>query len=147
MRLYKPRNDLLSLLREPNDLSIFAIFDALISGMDPADISKLTGYQIYFIQKIQNIVHEISKISIGSIPENLLDLKRFGVSDSIIAHFARLDEIDVVKHRLESGMIPSYRVIDTCSAEFSSSTPYLYSTYNGEDELPPSSQRNKVIGY
>lgn len=145
LRLYKPRNDLLSLLREPNDLTIFAIFDALISGMDPVEISNLTGYQIYFIQKIQNIVHEIARISIGSIPENLEDLKRFGVSDSIIAHFARLEEIDVVRHRVESGMIPSYRVIDTCSAEFSSSTPYLYSTYNGEDELPPSSKTNKVI--
>ena len=94
--------------------------------MDPVEISSLTGYQLYFIQKIQNIVHEIARISIGSIPENLQDLKRFGVSDSIIAHFARLEEIDVVRHRVESGMIPSYRVIDTCSAEFASSTPYLH---------------------
>jgi len=145
LRLYKPGNDLVSLLKDPSDLRIFAIFDALISGMPPEEISKLTGYQIFFINKMQNIVHEISKISIGSIPENIHDLKRLGVSDSIIAHFARLDEYDIVRHRLESGMIPSYRVIDTCSAEFLSSTPYLYSSYHAADELPPSTNKKKVI--
>jgi carbamoyl-phosphate synthase large subunit len=145
IRLYKAEKDLVSLLENPNDLRIFAIFDALISGIAADEISKLTGYSIYFIHKMQNIVQEINKISIGSMPENLHDLKNLGVSDSIIAHFSKLDEFEIVKHRLESGMLPSYRVIDTCSAEFLSSTPYLYSTYQGSDDLPPSPSKKKVI--
>ena len=145
LRLYKPRTELLSLLSEPNDLRLFAIFDAIMTGMNTEEISRLTGFQIYFIQKIENIVHEIMKISIGEIPENLAELKRFGVPDAVIAHFARLDELEIVKHRINCDLIPAYRIIDTCSAEFSSSTPYMYSTYQGTEELPPSTNKNKVI--
>ncbi|EQD67147.1 carbamoyl phosphate synthase large subunit, partial [mine drainage metagenome] len=89
LRLYKPKNELLDLLREPNDLRLFAIFEALITGIPVETISSLTGFRSYFIEKMRNITDELEKVGIGSIPENLRELKVLGISDSIIAHLAR----------------------------------------------------------
>ena len=103
-------------------------------GIDADSISRYSGINVYFIEKIKNIVVGIKAIRVGEIPLNLRELKNLGVSDSIIASLSRLHEIDIIRYRIENSIMPSFRAIDTCSAEFVSSTPYLYSTYNGNDE-------------
>ena len=134
LRLYRSSEETISLLARPNDLRLYAIFDALMIGIDADSISSYSGINVYFIEKIKNIVAGIKAIRVGEIPLNLRELKKLGVSDSIIASLSRLHEIDIIRYRMENSIMPSFRAIDTCSAEFASSTPYLYSTYNGNDE-------------
>ncbi len=145
LRLYKRMDDLIALLKVPTDLRIYAIFESLLLKISTTEIADMTGYDIYFIEKMKNISTALEKIQVGIVPENLLDLKRMGVSDAIISHFSRIEESQIIKFRLDHGMAPAFRAVDTCSAEFASSTPYLYSTYFGEDENIISENRKVVI--
>lgn len=79
-------------------------------------------------------------------PELLAKAKSFGFSDRQIAALTFSSEEAVRARRLEQGLVPSYRLVDTCAAEFEAFTPYLYSTYDrGDDEAPPSGRRKVMI--
>ncbi len=144
-RLHFPANSVESLIREPSDLRIYAVLEALFLGIEPDYISRLSGFEPYFVNKLQNIVSALSGIRTGEIPENLVDLKRLGLPDSLISRFASIDEIALVKHRIEAGIMPVYKAVDTCSGEFRARTPYLYSTYEQDDETPEESQKKAIL--
>ncbi len=135
IRNYMSGDRLMKALSEPSDLRLYSIFEALFQGMDPAQICRLCHYDAYFIRKMKNIVQKLTEIEIGSIPEKLVELKKLGVSDGQISSFTGIPEVEITRFRIESGIVPSYRLIDTCSGEFKSSTPYYYSTYCEEDEF------------
>ena len=136
-RIRMPVDDatLARLLKEPSDQRLYAIFEALLRGMDHSRISDLTGYAEYFIRKMSNITDLLSGITYGRIPENLRNLKMAGISDLAISTFSGIPEEAIASSRFNMNILPVYKSIDTCSGEFPAKTPYLYSTYEAEDEF------------
>ncbi len=123
-------------LRIPNPLRILYIKQALKRGGSIAGINKLTGIDPWFLENIRQIIEleETLKTNLKFNREKqtadlLKKAKEFGFSDLQIARLIGQDEISVRKWRKELGIIPDYKLVDTCAAEFEAFTPYYYSTY------------------
>ena len=121
-------------------------------GMSIREVARLTGMDPWFLHQIREITLAQKTIS-ETTPEKisadeLRRLKRFGLSDERIATEWKLEGQDGVKQvrelRESKGIRPVFKLVDTCAAEFESMTPYLYSTYDEEDEAPPT-DRPKII--
>ncbi|MFP3974704.1 MAG: carbamoyl-phosphate synthase large subunit [Chloroflexota bacterium] len=120
---------------EPTDQRLWVIMTALRRGMSVKDICHQTSIDPWFLEKLQNIV-EMEKRLLGEplSHELLLKAKRLGFSDEQIGTLAdRLPE-QVREMRRQWGILPVYKMVDTCAAEFESETPYFYSTYERENE-------------
>lgn len=135
LRLSIDDNKLIELLYKNSDLKIFAIFEALFRNYTVLDIARISGYNPYFVYKINTIVSALRSIKPNKIFEHISELKKLGIADTQISHFTKLSEDTIIKERIEKGILPSYKAIDTCSAEFDTVTPYLYSTYESESEF------------
>lgn len=145
IRIFESDERIREYISVPSDLRLYAIFEALFRNFKVEEISARSGYDPYFVWKIRNIVQALAGIEVGSIPENLPALKRLGVSDAIISSFAHLRAVDIFKYRLEKGIFPQFKSIDTCSGEFVSTTPYLYSTYDVENERNATTGKKKIM--
>ncbi len=130
MRLFTSPEKTREFMKIPNDQRIFAIFDALFQGISSAEISQMSGYDEFFVEKMRNIADGISSIKPGKIPENMEYLKILGISDETISYYSKIGVPEIIKYRLKNSIIPVYKSIDTCSAEFESETSYLYSSYD-----------------
>jgi len=130
----------------PNDLRVWAITAALRRGATPEELSQRTGIDPWFIYKLQNIVDmERRLLSEPLKPELLWQAKRLGLSDEQIGTLAdRLPE-QVRQARHEWGILPVYKMVDTCAAEFDAETPYFYSTYEKENEAEPLEGKKAVV--
>ncbi len=125
---------------------------ALRQGHTVKQIAKMTSMDpwfLYQLKEINDMQLELEKHPMESIPTEVLrDAKRMGISDGRLAGVWRLNEkgaAEKVRHlRRKHGLKPVYKRVDTCAAEFESFTPYLYSTYEEEDESAPT-QKKKVI--
>ena len=135
-------------LRFPVPEKVFLVAEALRRGMDVEEVAELTKIDPWFLDKIKNIVElerEIEKYDLGTIPRGLLlEAKRKGFSDREIARLLGADEPGVRSTRKEMGIVPTYKLVDTCAAEFEAKTPYYYSCYEDEDEVE-ATQRKKVV--
>lgn len=136
---HQPNDDeLRNSLRIPNDLRIFCIKEALKRGYSLAEINALTKIDLWFLENIKEIVELEEEIrlkmkmgdEIGSI-ELLRKAKEFGFSDLQIARLLGKDAESIRKWRMEKGIKPEYKLVDTCAAEFEAFTPYYYSAYEG----------------
>ncbi len=123
------------LISTPSDLRVYAIIEALLRKWDPEKVCNISGYGIYFIEKLKNVADRISDLRTGEMPANLRELKEIGIPDSIISTFTGISEVDILRKRNELGIKPVFKAIDTCSGEFNAETPYLYSTYDMESEF------------
>ena len=144
MRLFTSTDKARELMKIPNDQRIFAIFDALFQGISSAEISQLSGYDEFFVEKMRNIADGISTIKPGKMPENIKYLKILGISDETISYYSKISVLEIIKYRLEESIIPVYKSIDTCSAEFESETSYLYSSYDRYSDNKIA-QRKKIM--
>jgi carbamoyl-phosphate synthase large subunit len=125
---------------------------ALRQGHTVKQIAKMTSMDpwfLYQLKEINDMQLELEKHPMESIPTEVLrDAKRMGISDGRLAGVWRLNEkgaAEKIRHlRRKHGIQPVYKRVDTCAAEFESFTPYLYSTYEEEDEAAPT-QKKKVI--
>ncbi|MCW7079415.1 MAG: carbamoyl-phosphate synthase large subunit [Canidatus Methanoxibalbensis ujae] len=148
----KKDNEILRLIEWPNDERIFAIYEALRRGISADKISKLSNIDIFFIKKIENIVkiekelrrYRYEKGSEEEFRKLLKKAKRMGFSDERISRITGMTEDEVREIRRRFCIRPTYKMVDTCAAEFEASTPYYYSTYEEECELHPS-ERKKVL--
>jgi carbamoyl-phosphate synthase large subunit len=132
-------------MNAPTDKRLFCIAEALRRGLSEEEIMKLSGYDPFFIKKIQNILKIEENIETkGLIPELLRKAKKFGFSDAYISQITQETELGVRKLRKDSEILPAYKMVDTCAAEFEAETPYYYSTYASECESI-SSKKKKVI--
>ena len=129
----------------PNDLRLWAVMAALRRGKTVEEIAGSSGYDLWFLIKLRNIIDMEKRLLAEPLtPELLWQAKRYGFSDSQIATLAdRLPE-QVRQLRHDWGMRPVYKMVDTCAAEFDAATPYFYSTYEKENEAIPE-HRNKAI--
>ncbi|MEI6351352.1 MAG: carbamoyl-phosphate synthase large subunit [Verrucomicrobiota bacterium] len=134
-----------SKLATPNFLRIFYIRYALLAGFDIEQIFDLTKIDRWFLLQIKQLVNEevIYDNNPAQIP--LWRAKKLGFSDRQLAHFANTTEADIRAQRKAVGILPTYRLVDTCAAEFEAYTPYYYSTYGDENETRPSDGRKKVM--
>jgi len=136
-------------LSEPNASRIFYLKYALQAGMDLAKISEITGIDPWFIDNIQQIVElerEIAESNLDDLNKDfLLKLKQFGFSDRQIGDLTKSDEITVRQRRKELGVKATFKLVDTCAAEFEAYTPYYYSSYEVEDETSRSDRKKIMI--
>jgi len=119
-------------LRVPNAERIFYIGDALRLGMSIEEIHKITMIDLWFLHNIKEIIDLEKEILNAKIPlsdELLIKAKEFGFSDRQLAGFLGKTEEEIYKLRKERKINPSFKLVDTCSAEFRAHTPYFYSTY------------------
>ena len=136
---------LLDYIKIGTDDRIYAIAQLLRVGVSVDKISEITAIDKFFIRKLRNIVEEETEIkeNRGSIAV-LRTAKQMGFSDKIIAEFWNMSEIEIFNLRKENGILPVYKMIDTCASEFESYIPYFYSTYEQENESIVS-DKDKVI--
>jgi carbamoyl-phosphate synthase large subunit len=117
------------------------LFEALERGMSREEICSLTKIDPWFIQHLEAMLEIDSRVKASSLhkisAELMLESKRSGASDEEIAKLWNVKSVSVRKRRHELGVRPVFKRVDTCAAEFESFTPYLYSTYEEEDEADP----------
>ena len=130
----------------PNDLRLWALMGALRRGMTDDDACRTTGIDPWFIQKLRNILAmERQLLGVEMTPALMKAAKRTGFSDESIAVLAdRLPE-QVREQRKQWGIVPVYKTVDTCAAEFAAETPYFYSTYEQENEAIPIPDKKAVV--
>src|SRR5438445_1190143 len=140
-----PREALPELLRTPGPERIFAIGDAFRAGMSVEDVQALSAIDPWFLREIREIVEMEREIADRGPRTADREWKRNGFSDKQIATLTKRTERDVREERHRQGIRPVYKRVDTCAAEFEASTPYLYSTYERENEAEPTDRRKVII--
>jgi carbamoyl-phosphate synthase large subunit len=144
------REDALAAIRSglavPNSHRIYYLADALRLGMSTSEIHGLTKIDPWFIDAIAEIVRLETRILKESLDGELLrEAKEAGFSDRRLAELKGSGEEAVARRRRELEVRPVFKAVDTCGAEFEAFTPYLYSTYEREDEALPDDRRKVVI--
>lgn len=150
--LYKPKfndmsnEELLDYIRKGTDDRIYAIAELIWNGIDLREIFDITKIDMFFLEKIKNIVEfeRVIKDNNGNL-ETLYEAKRMGFSDKYIAKLWETTEDAVYNIRVENKMFPVYKMIDTCASEFESYIPYFYSTYEQENESIVSDRKKIVV--
>jgi len=136
-------------LRAPGANRLLYVADAFRAGWPLTRIAELTRIDPWFLAHIEELVQleaQVREAGLGSLTaERLRLLKRKGFSDSRLAHLVDMPEKAIRDKRHELNVRPVYKRVDTCAAEFSTSTAYLYSTYEEECEANPSDRRKIVI--
>ncbi|HYB16346.1 MAG TPA: carbamoyl-phosphate synthase large subunit, partial [Streptosporangiaceae bacterium] len=145
-----PPSDAASLLRDcgiPHDGRLATIHQALRAGATVADVVSVTGIDPWFADQILRI-EEVAK-RVAAAPaldaETLREAKQTGFSDTQVAELRGSTETVVREVRWALGVRPVYHAVDTCAAEFAARTPYLYSTYDDETEVPEGSTPKVII--
>ncbi len=133
----------------PNSERIHYIHAALERDWSLDEIQELTGIDPWFLTQLRQIVdlqNELQQFTPASLPRDILRrVKRYGFSDARIADLLRSTEDEIRQIRREQGILPVYKRVDTCGAEFESDTPYLYSTYESECEAAPTDRQKIMI--
>ncbi|MCP9493288.1 MAG: carbamoyl-phosphate synthase large subunit [Pyrinomonadaceae bacterium MAG19_C2-C3] len=136
-------------LARPNSQRFSYITYALRNDVSIREINRLSGIDPWFLEQLQDVMHIQTCIEgkqLEAIDDNLLrTAKEVGLSDRRLAYLTGTDELTVRARRKTSGIVPVFKRVDTCGAEFESFTPYLYSTYEQEDESEPTTRRKIMI--
>ncbi|MGE0682993.1 MAG: carbamoyl-phosphate synthase large subunit, partial [Candidatus Binatia bacterium] len=136
-------------LRRPNAERLWYVADALRSGMSVDELYQLTKIDPWFLENIHQIVQSEKKLltldARRLTPDALRAAKQMGFSDVRLARLLGCSEGEIRQQREQWGIKPVYKTVDTCAAEFVAHTPYLYSTYEGENEAQPSARKKIVI--
>ena len=136
-------------LRTPHPDRIFTVRHAFLMGMTVEEIYELSAIDPWFLDKLQALLDTekfLKRTALKSLTkEQMLDVKRQGFSDRQIAFATKTTEDEVRTYRKSLGVIPVYKTVDTCAAEFEALTPYYYSTYEEENEILPSTRRKVMI--
>jgi carbamoyl-phosphate synthase large subunit len=135
-----------SKLIKPNSLRLFYIAAAMQNGMSIDELYQLTKIDPWFLHQIQEIVDAEDELK-NSAPsvELLREAKKMGFADRALASFWKMTELEIRQWREREKIIPVYKLVDTCAAEFEAYTPYYYSTYETENETRPSAKRKVAI--
>lgn len=141
--------DLEQALRTPNSKRMAHVYEAMKRGMSIARLHELTWIDPWFLQNLQQIVEterEITNTGFqGLTPAFLRKCKEQGFSDRQLAYLTGTSRDDIRNLRKKTDVLPVYKLVDTCAAEFESYTPYYYSTYEQENEAVVSDRKKIVI--
>jgi carbamoyl-phosphate synthase large subunit len=134
-------------LRRPTPERVFQIKRALIAGMSIAEIYELTRIDPWFLSQMSELLdaeREYGALS-SLAADDIRRMKRMGFSDRQLGALRGASEEDTRKLRWSLGIHPAYKMVDTCAGEFPSSTPYLYSSYDEEDEAGRTGRQSVII--
>ncbi|MFW0858688.1 MAG: carbamoyl-phosphate synthase large subunit [Dehalococcoidia bacterium] len=156
--------ELLNKLRFPVAERIFLVAEAFKRGIRVEEVAELTRIDPWFLEKVKNITSLESRVErlqlTGKMPvlpdsrlqtsnliprELMLEAKRMGFSDRQLADLLKTDELELRGKRKEMGIVPTYKLVDTCAAEFEAKTPYYYSCYEDEDEVEVTPRKKMLI--
>ena len=148
--LDRPPPDLEALrdrLRVPNADRLLYLAEAMRRGLGREEIAGLTRIDPWFLAQLEELVafEEAFRAGVTLSRDTLRHAKRLGFSDRRLAELAGRSEAEIRQARTAQGVRATFKVVDTCAAEFVAHTPYLYSTYEEEDEAPPTARRKVVI--
>ncbi len=133
-----PREELLARLEEPTAERLFYLRHAFLAGMSVEEVAAHTRIDPWFLDGVRRMVEAEESFTGRDLAavsrEELREAKRLGLSDRALARRVGVDEPSVAARRRELGLVPVYKTIDTCAAEFQAETPYFYSTYEDENE-------------
>jgi carbamoyl-phosphate synthase large subunit len=160
------REALLAALRTPTPERVFQLKHALLAGLDIDTIAAASGIDPWFLGQLAELLEAEAKwvavcseetagrtspppLGPSAPPpqqrELLLRMKRLGFSDRQLGQLVGAPEAEIRRRRHAAGIRPAYKTVDTCAGEFPSSTPYLYSSYDEENESVPTGERTVVI--
>ena len=145
------KEEIIRKLQIPNAERIFWLQTAFVNGFTLDEIHSLTQIDPWFLRHLQQIADEGSALfegGTGGSPVSSSDLRRLkklGFSDRQIAKARGVHEDDIRAERKKLGIIPTYRLVDTCAAEFEAYTPYFYSTYGDENEARETDKKKIII--
>jgi carbamoyl-phosphate synthase large subunit len=148
-----PADTPVSLLREkiatPRPDRIHWLFVALERGISAKEAVELTKIDPWFIEQLQEVIavnRRLASVTVETVPEDLLrEGKRIGTSDEQLAQMWKTTPAAVRHRRAKARISPVFKRVDTCAAEFESFTPYMYSTYEDEDESEPTDRPKIAI--
>ncbi len=133
-------------LSRATDVRLYAIAEAIRRGVSHERICQLTSWDKFFVHKIANIVRMEMDLQKGGLkPATMAKAKRMGFSDEYISLLTGLPEPSVRDLRKDPDSKVTYKMVDTCAAEFEAETPYFYSTFEGECEARPSTNKTILI--
>jgi carbamoyl-phosphate synthase large subunit len=133
-------------LRTPNSARLFYLADAIRLGVTTSEIHALTRIDPWFIDAVEEIISAEARIAALPLdPDILRAAKTMGFSDRRLGELKGVSESAIALRRRAFGVTPVYKAVDTCGAEFEAFTPYLYSTYESEDEAAPDDRRKLMI--
>lgn len=136
-------------LRTPNPERIFALRHAMQLGMSNEEIYELTAIDPWFLDKLHQILETekfLKRTPLQQLTKvQMYEVKRNGFSDRQIAFCTKTNEDEVRAYRKQLGVIPVYKTVDTCAAEFEAFTPYYYSTYEEETEILTTDKPKVII--
>ncbi len=148
----KTEEEVMKNLALPRADRIFLIRHALDMGIPVADIAAATGIDPWFLNNLREIVECEKSLTPAVLTQpapamktTLARAKKYGYSDVQLGRLLKSDDLSIRTKRKELGIVPTYKLVDTCAAEFEAYTPYYYSTYEDEDEGVPSSRRKIII--
>ncbi len=142
--------DMTDMVARPTPERIYYAAEALRAGMSTDEVARITKIDPFFVVKINDIVQiqiALNGIALADIDhDTMLIAKQYGLSDAQIAYLVGSDELAVREYRKSLGVIPAFKTVDTCAAEFNSSTAYHYKTYDAKaSELAPKSRKRAMI--
>jgi carbamoyl-phosphate synthase large subunit len=143
-------------LRHPAPERVFQIKRAFLAGIPPEEIAQLTAIDPWFVRQLAELLEaereweEFRRARWGDAPpaeraRQLRRMKRLGFSDAQLAQLALTSEDEIRRERHALGVRPAYKTVDTCAGEFPSATPYLYSSYDEENESQPLGEQGVVV--
>tara|TARA_B100000768_G_scaffold179431_1_gene197081 strand:- start:53 stop:3157 length:3105 start_codon:yes stop_codon:yes gene_type:complete len=137
-------------LSVPNPSRVVAIHEAFMAGMTAEEIHKITAFDPWFLRQMDDLFQTEQWLkSLNSLSDldtqDWSEVKRCGFSDIQIARAFKVTEGEVRKARVSLGVTPSMKRVDTCAAEFEASTPYMYSSYDGNDEVDATDEKKILI--
>ncbi len=143
-------DEIRAMLSTPGPDRIFYMRYAIKAGMTLQEIHSLTNIDPWFLDQMAQIIEQENRLrEVGSLDAlsqaDLVQAKRCGFSDRQLATIYSTTEMKVRARRLELGVRPVFKSVDTCAAEFEAYTPYYYSTYESEDELPAKQDQKRVV--
>ncbi|AKB42971.1 carbamoyl-phosphate synthase large subunit [Methanosarcina vacuolata] len=135
-----------TLLKTPTSERLFVIFDALERGMSVKEIAELSSINPFFISKIKRIVDMEKRIRAEELtPDLLREAKRMGFPDTRLAELTDRTRQEISDLRHEAGILATFKMVDTCAAEFEAATPYYYSTYEDDCETNATDKKKILI--
>ena len=141
----RTREELLEELKKVDDIRLWRIAEAIRRGISQEQIHELTRIDLWFIDKIAILVEIEERLRKEELaPELLREAKRLEFPDQVIARLTGKTEEEIKAMRRENGITASFKMVDTCAAEFAAATPYYYSVHGGENEAA-ATDRKKVL--
>ena len=144
-----PDEELQRKLARPNSQRFSYITYALQNGYSIDEVHRLTKIDPWFLDQLSQVMEFQDSLDAKPLDQYTNDeiriSKEFGLSDRRLSFLTGSSELEVRDHRKSAGIIPVYKRVDTCGAEFESHTPYLYSTYEEESEADPTTRRKIMI--